>query len=197
MPSGTAPRGNGKAIILSAPSGAGKSTMVKGLMSDPTLSLGFSISATTRPPRGEEKNGVEYYFISKDEFDDRVKGREFIEWEEVYPGLCYGTLKSEVEKMWSDGTTPVFDVDVVGGLALKKVFSASAIAIFIMPPSIEILEQRLRGRGTESEKNVVRRLSKAGKEMQYAESFDVRPVNDDLDNSISEIRNIVGEFLNS
>jgi guanylate kinase len=99
--------------------------------------------------------------------------------------------------MWSDGTTPVFDVDVVGGLALKKVFSASAIAIFIMPPSIEILEQRLRGRGTESEKNVVRRLSKAGKEMQYAESFDVRPVNNDLDNSISEIRNIVGEFLNS
>jgi guanylate kinase len=195
MPTGLAPKGNGKAIIFSAPSGAGKTTMVKGLMASSTLSLGFSISATTRPPRGDEKDGEAYYYLTQQEFDSKVKNGDFIEWEEVYPGLCYGTLRSEVERMWSEGIHPVFDVDVVGGLALKKVFGRSAISVFVMPPSIEILEQRLRGRGTESEKNIVRRLAKAGKEIQLAESFDVRLVNNDLQKAILTIINTVVEFL--
>lgn len=195
MPTGLAPKGNGKAIIFSAPSGAGKTTIVKGLMSYPTPSLGFSVSATTRSPRGDEKEGKDYHYLTKNEFDSRVKNDDFVEWEEVYPGLLYGTLKSEVERMWSEGITPVFDVDVVGGLALKKVFGTSAISVFVMPPSIEILEQRLRGRGTESEKNIVRRLAKTSKEMQFAESFDIRLVNDDLQKAILKIRNTTVEFL--
>jgi guanylate kinase len=195
MPTGLAPIGNGKAIIFSAPSGAGKTTMVKGLMTPSKLSLGFSISATTRPPRGDEKNGEAYYYLTQQEFDSKVNNGDFIEWEEVYPGLCYGTLRSEVERMWSEGITPVFDVDVVGGLALKKVFGTSAMSVFVMPPSMEVLEQRLRGRGTESEKNVVRRLAKAGKEMQLADSFDVKLVNDDLQKAILTIINTADEFL--
>ncbi len=195
MPTGLAPKGNGKAIIFSAPSGAGKTTMVKGLMASSTLSLGFSISATTRPPRGDEKEGEAYYYLTQKEFHSRVKNGDFIEWEEVYPGVCYGTLKSEVERMWSEGINPVFDVDVMGGLALKEVFGSSAISVFVTPPSMEILEQRLRGRGTESEKNIVRRLAKADTEMKLAESFDVKLVNDDLQKAILTIINTVFEFL--
>ena len=195
MPTGLAPKGNGKAIIFSAPSGAGKTTMVKGLMDSSMLSLGFSISATTRPPRGDEKEGEAYYYLTHKEFHSRVKNRDFIEWEEVYPGVCYGTLKSEVERMWSEGINPVFDVDVMVGLALKKVFGTSAISVFVTPPSMEILEQRLRGRGTESEENIVRRLAKADTEMKLAESFDVKLVNDDLQKAISTIINTVVEFL--
>ena len=195
MPTGLAPKGNGKAIIFSAPSGAGKTTMVKGLMDSSMLSLGFSISATTRPPRGDEKEGEAYYYLTHKEFHSRVKNGDFIEWEEVYPGVCYGTLKSEVERMWSEGINPVFDVDVMGGLALKKVFGTSAISVFVTPPSMEILEQRLRGRGTESEENIVRRLAKADTEMKLAESFDVKLVNDDLQKAILTIKNTVVEFL--
>ena len=195
MPTGLAPQGNGKAIIFSAPSGAGKTTMVKGLMASSIRSLGFSISATTRPPRGDEKDGEAYYYLTQQEFDFKVKNGDFIEWEEVYPGLCYGTLRSEVERMWSDGITPVFDVDVVGGLALKKVFGTSAISVFVMPPSMEILEHRLRGRGTDSEKNIMRRLAKADNEMQLADSFDVKLVNNDLQKAILTIINTVVEFL--
>ena len=195
MPTGLAPQGNGKAIIFSAPSGAGKTTMVKGLMSYPKSSLGFSVSATTRPPRGDEKEGKDYYYLTQKEFHSKIHKEEFVEWEEVYNGIFYGTLKSEVERMWSEGTTPVFDVDVVGGLALKKVFGKSAMSVFVMPPTMEILEQRLRGRGTESEANVVKRLAKASKEMELSEFFDIQLVNDDLQEAISKIRNITLEFL--
>lgn len=195
MPTGLAPQGNGKAIIFSAPSGAGKTTMVKGLMSYPKSSLGFSVSATTRPPRGDEKEGKDYYYLTQKEFHSKIHKEEFVEWEEVYNGIFYGTLKSEVERMWSEGTTPVFDVDVVGGLALKKVFGKSAMSVFVMPPTMEILEQRLRGRGTESEANVVKRLAKASKEMELSEFFDIQLVNDDLQEAISKIRNTTLEFL--
>ncbi len=195
MPTGLAPQGNGKAIIFSAPSGAGKTTMVKGLMSYPKSSLGFSVSATTRPPRGDEKEGKDYYYLTQKEFHLKIHKEEFVEWEEVYNGIFYGTLKSEVERMWSEGTTPVFDVDVVGGLALKKVFGKSAMSVFVMPPTMEILEQRLRGRGTESEANVVKRLAKASKEMELSEFFDIQLVNDDLQEAISKIRNTTLEFL--
>ena len=195
MPTGLAPQGNGKAIIFSAPSGAGKTTMVKGLMSYPKSSLGFSVSATTRPPRGDEKEGKDYYYLTQKEFHLKVHKEEFVEWEEVYNGIFYGTLKSEVERMWSEGTTPVFDVDVVGGLALKKVFGKSAMSVFVMPPTMEILEQRLRGRGTESEANVVKRLAKASKEMELSDFFDIQLVNDDLQEAISKIRNTTLEFL--
>ena len=197
MPTGIVPQGNGQAIIFSAPSGAGKTSMVKGLMSYPTPVLGFSVSATTRSPRGEEKEGEDYWYFTHEEFKSKVINGDFIEWEEVYPDLFYGTLKSEVERMWSEGITPVFDVDVVGGLALKKVFGASAISVFVMPPSMEILEHRLRSRGTESEKNIVSRLAKASNEMQLAEFFDVQLVNDDLQKAILQIRKTVVEFIES
>ena len=197
MPTGIVPQGNGQAIIFSAPSGAGKTSMVKGLMSYPTPVLGFSVSATTRSPRGEEKEGEDYWYFTHEEFKSKVRNEDFIEWEEVYPGLFYGTLKSEVERMWSEGITPVFDVDVVGGLALKKVFGASAISVFVMPPSMEILEHRLRSRGTESEENIVSRLAKASNEMQLAEFFDVQLVNDDLQKAILQIRKTVVEFIES
>ena len=169
--------------------------MVKGLMSYPKSSLGFSVSATTRPPRGDEKEGKDYYYLTQKEFHSKIHKEEFVEWEEVYNGIFYGTLKSEVERMWSEGTTPVFDVDVVGGLALKKVFGKSAMSVFVMPPTMAILEQRLRGRGTESEANVVKRLAKASKEIELSEFFDIQLVNDDLQEAISKIRNITLEFL--
>lgn len=197
MPTGIVPQGNGQAIIFSAPSGAGKTSMVKGLMSYPTPVLGFSVSATTRSPRGEEKEGEDYWYFTHEEFKSKVINGDFIEWEEVYPDLFYGTLKSEVERMWSEGITPVFDVDVVGGLALKKVFGASAISVFVMPPSMEILEHRLRSRGTESEANILSRLAKASNEMQLAEFFDVQLVNDDMQKAILQIRKTVVEFIES
>lgn len=196
MPAGTRPKGNGLAIIFSAPSGAGKTTMVKSLMESPRLSLGFSISATTRPIRGDEVDGAAYYYLSKEAFNKRVENDEFVEWEEVYPGLCYGTLCSEVESMWSRGLTPVFDVDVIGGKTLKAVFGDSALSIFVMPPSLDILEQRLRGRGTENENNVLRRLTKAGKELQEVKNFDVKIINDDLRLAKAETERVVIEFLN-
>ncbi len=169
--------------------------MVKGLMSYPKSSLGFSVSATTRPPRGDEKEGKDYYYLTQKEFHLKIHKEEFVEWEEVYNGIFYGTLKSEVERMWSEGTTPVFDVDVVGGLALKKVLGKSAMSVFVMPPTMAILEQRLRGRGTESEANIVKRLAKASKEMELSEFFDIQLVNDDLQEAISKIRNTTLEFL--
>ena len=197
MPTGIVSQGTGQAIIFSAPSGAGKTSMVKGLMSYPTPVLGFSVSATTRSPRGEEKEGEDYWYFTHEEFKSKVINGDFIEWEEVYPDLFYGTLKSEVERMWSEGITPVFDVDVVGGLALKKAFGASAISVFVMPPSMEILEHRLRSRGTESEENILSRLAKASNEMQLAEFFDVQLVNDDLQKAILQIRKTVVEFIES
>ena len=185
----------GKAVIFSAPSGAGKTTLVRHLMSKTELSLGFSVSATTRGPREGEVDGKDYHFLSPADFAEKVKNGAFVEYEEVYDGLSYGTLCSEVEKLWRDGRTPLFDVDVVGGQTLKSVFGDSALSIFVMPPSIEALESRLRGRGTEDEANVQKRLGKAVQELEAAPAFDVQLVNDDLETAFAEATQLVSNFL--
>jgi guanylate kinase len=157
----------GKLVIFSAPSGAGKSTLVHYLL--PKFGeLSFSISATSRAPRGEEKHGQDYYFLSAEDFQKRTQNDEFLEWEEVYAGTYYGTLKSEVQRLWDEGKTVVFDIDVVGGLNLKKIFGPQALAMFVQAPSIQVLEQRLRGRGTDSEEKIAERLAKASTEMELS-----------------------------
>ncbi len=195
MPAGTKPQGDGLAIIFSAPSGAGKTTIVRHLMDQPNLALGFSVSATTRPPRAGEKDGVDYHFLSPEEFSKKLSEGAFVEHEEVYEGLSYGTLCSEVERLWRDGRTPLFDVDVVGGQTLKSVFGESALSIFVMPPSLGVLEDRLRGRGTENEESLKERLAKSEREMQSASDFDLRLVNDQLDLALAEASDMVGDFL--
>ena len=195
MPAGTKPQGDGRAIIFSAPSGAGKTTVVHHLMSNPELSLGFSVSATTRAPRAGETDGLDYHFLTVEEFAYRLADQAFVEHEEVYEGLSYGTLCSEVERLWAEGRTPLFDVDVVGGQTLKSVFGDSALSIFVMPPSIEALEARLRGRGTEDEASVQKRLGKAAQELEAAPAFDVQLVNDDLETAFAEATQLVSHFL--
>ena len=195
MPAGTKPQGDGRAIIFSAPSGAGKTTVVHHLMSNPELSLGFSVSATTRAPRAGETDGLDYHFLTVEEFASRLADQAFVEHEEVYEGLSYGTLCSEVERLWAEGRTPLFDVDVVGGQTLKSVFGDSALSIFVMPPSIEALEARLRGRGTEDEASVQKRLGKAAQELEAAPAFDVQLVNDDLETAFAEATQLVSNFL--
>jgi guanylate kinase len=197
MPAGTKPQGDGRAIIFSAPSGAGKTTVVRHLMSNPDLALGFSVSATTRPPRAGETDGHDYHFLTVEDFASRLADRAFVEHEEVYEGLSYGTLCSEVERLWAKGRTPLFDVDVVGGQTLKSVFGDSALSIFVMPPSIEALESRLRGRGTEDEASVQKRLGKAAQELEAAPAFDVQLVNDDLETAFAEATQLVSNFLQS
>lgn len=194
MPAGTKPKGEGKAIIFSAPSGAGKSTMIESLMSS-DLPLGFSVSATTRAPRGEEVDGVSYHFMTPEKFAQHVSDGEFVEYEEVYEGLSYGTLCSEVEKMWADGVVPLFDIDVVGGQTLKQVFGDSALSIFVVPPSIEELERRLRSRGTDDEEMIQKRVAKASKELKTIDAFDVKLVNKDLEKAKAEAHRIVEEFI--
>ena len=195
MPAGTKPQGDGRAIIFSAPSGAGKTTVVRHLMSNPDLALGFSVSATTRAPRAGETDGHDYHFLTVEEFASRLADQAFVEHEEVYEGLSYGTLCSEVERLWAEGRTPLFDVDVVGGQTLKSVFGDSALSIFVMPPSIEALESRLRGRGTEDEASVQKRLGKATQELEAAPAFDVQLVNDDLETAFAEATQLVSNFL--
>ena len=195
MPAGTKPQGDGRAIIFSAPSGAGKTTVVRHLMSNPELALGFSVSATTRAPREGETDGHDYHFLTVEEFASRLADQAFVEHEEVYEGLSYGTLCSEVERLWAEGRTPLFDVDVVGGQTLKSVFGDSALSIFVMPPSIEALESRLRGRGTEDEASVQQRLGKATQELEAAPAFDVQLVNDDLETAFAEATQLVSNFL--
>ncbi len=195
MPAGTKPQGDGRAIIFSAPSGAGKTTVVRHLMSNPELALGFSVSATTRAPREGETDGHDYHFLTVEEFASRLADQAFVEHEEVYEGLSYGTLCSEVERLWAEGRTPLFDVDVVGGQTLKSVFGDSALSIFVMPPSIEALESRLRGRGTEDEASVQKRLGKATQELEAAPAFDVQLVNDDLETAFAEATQLVSNFL--
>ena len=195
MPAGTKPQGDGLAIIFSAPSGAGKTTLVRHLMSKEDLSLGFSVSATTRAPREGEQDGVDYHFLTPETFAAKVKAGDFVEYEEVYEGLSYGTLCSEVERLWRDGRTPLFDVDVVGGQTLKSVFGDSALSIFVMPPSTLALEDRLRNRGTEDEAALKKRIAKSQKEMEAAPAFDLRLVNDDLDLAKQEAEDMVGDFL--
>lgn len=184
----------GKLVIFSAPSGSGKTTIVRELLKR-FPQFEFSISATSRQPRGVEQNGVDYYFLSGDEFRERVERGEFVEWEEVYAGTCYGTLRSEMERIWSKGNVIVFDVDVMGGINLKRLFADDACSIFIMPPSVEELERRLRGRGTDSEEVIRKRISKADFELSKAPEFDHVVVNDTLAEAVEEATHIIGTFL--
>lgn len=156
----------------------------------------FSISATSRKPRPGEENGREYYFLSHDEFKQKVAEDKFVEWVEVYQGTCYGTLKSEIERIWQKGNVVIFDVDVLGGVSLKKIFGDKALSVFIQPPSIEVLEQRLRNRNTETEESLRKRIERAEMELQYSNQLDVVVVNDDLETAIDETETIVNNFLN-
>lgn len=183
-----------KLFIFSAPSGAGKSTIVQHLMKQ-LMELEFSISATSREPRAGEKDGREYHFISPEKFRRMIKEEAFIEWEEVYPDQFYGTLYSEVRNIWKRGKQAIFDIDVAGGLNLKKKFGEQACAIFIQPPSIEVLEKRLRSRGTDDEDSLQKRLGKAVYEMSYKSRFDHILVNDSLEKTLAEAEQIVLEFL--
>ena len=184
----------GKAIIFCAPSGSGKTTLVKHLLKN-NSDLGFSISASTRDRRGRtEQDGKDYHFLTPDEFKEKIIHNEFIEWEEVYEGNYYGTLKSEIERIWEEGKNVIFDVDVKGGLNLKNYFKEKGLAIFVKVPSMEILEQRLHRRGTESEESLSRRLFKAKFEMTFQDEFDVVLVNEDLNKSLAEAQRLYDEF---
>jgi guanylate kinase len=184
----------GKAIIFSAPSGAGKTTIVKHLL-ELDMGLEFSISACSRPPRKNEVHGRDYYFMSVQEFREHLTQGDFLEWEEVYKGNYYGTLKSEPDRIWKKNRHVVFDVDVIGGLNLKQYFGPYALAIFVQPPSLEELETRLRNRSTDSDKRIRDRMAKAASEMEYASHFDVILVNDSLAETFKEGEKIVRDFL--
>jgi guanylate kinase len=185
----------GKLLIFSAPSGSGKTTLVNHLLTE-IPNIAFSVSATTRAPRGEEQNGVEYYFISLEEFMQRVENDEFLEWQEVYPGRCYGTLKAVVEKMQEEGNHVAFDVDVVGGTNIKKFYGDKALSVFIQAPSIEVLRERLVNRGTDSMEEIEKRLEKAQWEMDFAQGkFDTTIINDDLETAKADILKAVTDFL--
>lgn len=185
----------GKIIILSAPSGTGKSTIIGRLINDPSLRLEFSISATSRKPRGAEQHGREYYFLTQEEFDDGIACNRFVEWEEVYSGTKYGTLRTEVERVLGLGRNLIMDIDVKGALNVKKQFGDEALSIFILPPSVEVLERRLRGRNTDSEESLRKRIEKAEYEMTFADRFDVRIVNDDLDTAVAETDAAIRNFV--
>ncbi len=184
----------GKVVIFSAPSGAGKSTIVNHLLGV-FPELEFSVSATCRAPRGTEVHGKEYYFLSYDEFVRRAGAGEFVEWEEVYPGCRYGTLKSEVQRIWEKGNVIIFDIDVKGGVNLKKRFGDRALALFVMPPSVEELERRLIARGTDSPETIRKRVDKAQEELEYAPRFDRVIVNDDLEKAKREAETLIRDFL--
>ena len=185
----------GKLLIFSAPSGSGKTTLVNHLMSE-IPNIAFSVSATTRAPRGTEQNGVEYYFMSLEEFKQRVENDEFLEWEEVYPGRCYGTLKAVVSKMQEEGHHVAFDVDVVGGTNIKKFYGDEALSVFIQAPSIEVLRERLVNRQTDSMEEIEKRLAKAQWEMDFAQGkFDITIINDDLETAKADILEAVTSFI--
>jgi guanylate kinase len=184
----------GKAIIFSAPSGSGKTTIVKHLLQN-NPDLGFSISASTRDKRGRsEQDGKDYYFLTPEEFKKKIDNDEFIEWEEVYEGNYYGTLKSEIARIWKEGKNVIFDVDVKGGLNLKKYFGDKALAVFVKVPSLEVLEERLKTRGTESHASLSQRLFKAKFEMTFQDKFDVVLVNEELNKTIAEAQRLYDEF---
>ncbi len=186
----------GKMLIVSAPSGSGKSTIVQWLMKEhPELKLYFSISCTSRAPRGTEQNGVEYFFLTPDEFRQRIDNNEFLEYEEVYENRFYGTLKQQVENQREAGQNVVFDVDVKGGVNIKKYYGDEALSLFIQPPSVEELRRRLEGRGTDTAEAIAERLAKAEYEMTFASQFDHIIVNDDLETAKQETLQVVKEFL--
>ncbi len=185
---------SGKLIIFSAPSGAGKTTVVKELLKI-FSNFEFSVSATSRAPRGVEQNGVDYHFMSNDEFVQRVDNKEFVEWEEVYAGTCYGTLRSEMERIWAKGNVILFDVDVMGGIRLKEIFGDSACSIFVMPPSVETLRKRLVGRATDSAEVIEKRIGKAEFEISKAPQFDHSIVNDDLQVAVDQTEAVIRKFL--
>lgn len=184
----------GKLIIFSAPSGTGKSTIVRYLLKE-DLNLQFSISATSRAPRGKEKDGVEYYFLTPDEFKDRIKKGHFLEYEEVYEDNFYGTLKSEVDRILATGKNVLFDVDFVGGLAIKEIYGDRALTIFVMPPSIDELRNRLESRGTDTPEVIQNRLDKATHEMSFAPQFDATIMNDDFDKAKRDTVKLIKEFI--
>jgi len=186
----------GKLLIFSAPSGSGKSTIVNFLMQEhPELNMHFSISCTTRAPRGTEKNGVEYFFLTPEEFKAKIAEGAFVEYEEVYTDRFYGTLKSQVENQINNGENVVFDVDVKGGCNLKKIFGSEALSVFVQPPSVEELRRRLVGRATDAPEVIEQRLAKAEEELTYAPKFDVIIVNDDLETAKAEALKTIGDFL--
>jgi guanylate kinase len=183
-----------KIIIITAPSGAGKTTIVHHLLSI-IPELEFSISATTRQARGDEEDGKDYYFISLAEFTHRIAKKQFVEFEEVYTGTFYGTLRAEIERIWAKGKTVIFDIDVEGGLHLKRKYDGQALAIFVQPPSLEVLIERLTGRGTDSEEKLKERFAKAEKELKYAPQFDIILKNYDLETACKEAQELVKNFI--
>ncbi len=185
----------GKLIIFSAPSGSGKTTIVKYLLEQPELNLAFSVSATSRPRRGKEKHGENYYFMSISEFKRHIKEGDFLEWEEVYRDNFYGTLKSEVERLWAEGKNVIFDIDVVGGLRIKKKFPEQTLAVFVKPPSVDELKIRLKKRSTESEDKINMRVAKASVELATAPQFDKIIKNYDLDTALKEAHKLVAEYV--
>ena len=187
-------KNKGKCVIFSAPSGAGKTTIVHHLLSQ-DLGLEFSVSACSRDPRINEVDGIDYHFLGLEGFKNKISENAFVEWEEVYTNNFYGTLKSEMERIWSEGKAVIFDVDVIGGLNLKKIFQDDAYAVFVQPPSYEELEKRLRGRSTETEDKIDQRMEKAHKELAFAPEFDVILVNDNLEKACEEAKNLLINFL--
>ena len=187
---------SGKLVVFSAPSGSGKTTLVHHLLQQ-GLPIGFSISATSRLPRGKEKDGVDYFFMSENSFREKIAENAFLEYEEVYEGTFYGTLRSEVDRLWKTGKTVLFDIDVVGGLNVKRQYTDQCLALFIQPPSLSELEKRLRRRGTDNEKKIKERLTKATKELDLANQFDKVIVNDDLETAKEEVGKEVHVFLES
>lgn len=186
---------SGKLIIFSAPSGAGKTTLVRHLLEIPALNLAFSVSATSRAKRGYEVDGKDYFFLTADEFSKKIKNHEFLEWEEVYKDQYYGTLKSEVDSLLKAGKNVIFDIDVEGGLNLKKIYGKEALAIFVKPPSIKHLEERLNSRSSEDEESLKTRLEKAVSELEYAPQFDKVLLNDKLDKAKKDAEVFVSDFL--
>lgn len=185
----------GKLIVITAPSGAGKTSITRYLLNK-YPKLVFSISAATRQPRGTERDGIDYYFLQLDDFREKIKNNEFIEWEMVYEGKYYGTLKSELERIWAEGKTPILDIDVKGAIHVQQQFPANTLTIFIQPPSVEELKQRLEGRGTETPENIATRMNKAAYELSFNHSFDKVIINDTLEHACEATETAIKEFTN-